>query len=316
MNKRQQYAKTLKGFAIVSCLVICPLQGQSPSVTDIAFAPDGKTVLCSSQKGIQVYTWPRLALQNTIQINMPNVHCIVFSPDGKQLAVGGGHPSESGAVETYTWPQCHLVTTLGNHDDAVLSVAWRGNQRLVSASHDRSLTEWNLKTQKPIKHYRGHSRGITSICILKNGEIVSVGHDQSVRVWDPESTELIRSLNQHTRGIQALAICPNHSEKPMIATAAADRTLRFWQPTIGRLMRYIRLGSEPLAIAWVNESQVIASCVDGQARLIDSDNVKILQTIPGVKGWAYAIAVHPNDGSFAIAGSNGQLRRVKLPRTN
>ena len=102
----------------------------------------------------------------------------------------------------------------------------------------------------------------------------------------------------------------------MVASAAGDRTIRFWQPTIGRMMRYVRLESEPLAIAWINESIIVAGCLDGQARVINTDDVEVLQTILGIKGWAYAVAVHPDDGTIAIAGSNGQLRQVRRQQPN
>ena len=124
------------------------------------------------------------------------------------------------------------------------------------------------------------------------------------------------SLNQHSKPINSMAVCPASAGKPMVATAAEDRTIRFWQPTIGRMMRYVRLDSEPLDIAWMSESQIVARCVDGQARVVDTDNVEVLHTIPVIKGWAYAVARHPHDGTLAIAGSDGQLRRVGLQASN
>lgn len=101
----------------------------------------------------------------------------------------------------------------------------------------------------------------------------------------------------------------------MVATGSEDRTIRFWQPTIGRMMRYVRLESEPLDIAWIGESRIVASCVDGKARVVDTDNVKVLQTFPAIQGWAYAVASHPNDGTIAIAGSNEQLRRIDFQKS-
>ena len=80
--------------------------------------------------------------------------------------------------------------------------------------------------------------------------LVSAGVDQSVRVWDLESAKLIRSLNQHTKPVHALALRPTEVGLPMVASAAGDRTIRLWQPTIGRMVRYVRLDAEPLNIAW------------------------------------------------------------------
>jgi WD40 repeat protein len=303
-------------FPIVSLLGTSVLWGQEPPITDIAFATDGKSLVGCSQKGLQVFSWPELKLQKTVEVSFANVNCLVFSPEGNQLAVGGGNPSDEGIVEIFSWPECKSQMKLSGHDDSVVSVVWRGNKNLVSASLDRSLTLWDLETQKTVMTYQGHSRGVSSACILKNGEMVTAGHDQSVRVWDGESGELIRSLNQHTKPVNSMAVCPVSVGKPMVATAAGDRTIRFWQPTIGRMMRYVRLESEPLDIAWINGARIVASCVDGQARVVDTENVKVIQTIPVIKGWAYAVAVHPSDGTIAIAGSDGQLHRVGLQTSN
>lgn len=286
--------------------------GQLPSITDIAFAPDGKSLVSCSQNGIQIYSWPKLELTNTARSSFSNLKCLAFSPDGKVLAVGGGNPSEQGGVEFFSWPQCKSQMLLSNHDDSVTATLWLGNRNLVSASLDRKLTQWNLTTQKPIASYQGHSRGVTSVCALPNGDIASAGYDHSVRVWEIATGSLIRTLNQHSMPVNAIAMCPQSDGRPMIATAAQDRTIRFWQPTIGRMMRYIRLEAEPLDIAWVSATRIVASCNDGRVRLVDSDNVKVLKTISLLQGWCYAVAAHPNDRSIAIAGSDGEIRRFQI----
>lgn len=320
MNNRINRYSFNSSFVILS-LVIASLSatstlwGQPPPITDMAFAPDGKSLVSCSQTGLQVFSWPELQVQKTVEVSFANLHCVVFSPDGNQLAVGGGNPSEYGAVEILSWPECKSHINLSNHDDSVVSVVWRGNKNLISASLDRSMTRWDLKTAAAQISYRGHSRGVSTVCLLDDDIMVTAGHDQSVRVWNVASGKLIRSLNQHTQSVNSMAACPLSSGLPMVATAAGDRTIRFWQPTIGRMMRYIRLESEPLDIAWTSEALLVASCVDGKLRLVDTKNVKVLQTTPMLKGWAYAVAVHPNNQDIAIAGSEGQLFRVTLEKS-
>jgi WD40 repeat protein len=75
--------------------------------------------------------------------------------------------------------------------------------------------------------------------------LVSAAIDQSLRVLDAESGELDRSLDQHTGPVHALALRPAHKGLPMLASAAGDRSVRIWQPTIGRMIRYARLESAP-----------------------------------------------------------------------
>ena len=127
-----------------------------------------------------------------------------------------------------------------------------------------------------------------------------------------ESGTLIRTMNQHTKPVNALELRPVRDGLPMVASAARDRTIRFWQPTIGRMVRYIRLDSEPLNIAWTNDGdRVLATCVDGRVRIIDPVEVTVTQDLPAINGWAYALAMHPHDRSAAIGGINGQIWRIE-----
>lgn len=305
-----------KFMATVLFFFLCPLAalGQMPPITDIAFAPDGNSIVCCSQKGLQVLKWPELTSVKKVDVSFDNLHCVTYSPDGKKLAVGGGYPSEQGIVEIFTWPECKQQTHFSAHDDSVVSLTWQGNRYLTSAGLDRVLKRWDLSTVKPVLHYEGHSRGVRTARTLATGQMVTAGNDHSIRIWDIETGALIRTMNQHSKPIYCISVCPVSAGRPLIATAAGDRTIRFWQPTIGRMMRYIRLESEPLDICWTSETQLVASCADGQLRVIDSENVKIRETIPVLKGWAYAVAAHPKDGTIAIAGSNGKIRRVHVKR--
>ena len=77
------------------------------------------------------------------------------------------------------------------------------------------------------------------------------------------------------------------------------------------MVRYIRLDSEPLNIAWLKDgSRILASCKDGHLRVIDPVQVVVTQDLSSIDGWAYSIAVHPTDGSVVVGGTNGQVRRV------
>ena len=285
---------------------------QSPPITDLAFCPEGASIVACSQDGLQVFSWPDLEKQRSIPVSFRNPHCLAFSDDGQRIALGGGDPSENGGVEIFSWPQCISLMSFVDHEDSVMEIAWSGNQKIVTASRDRRLIKYDLETEERVLSYEGHSRGLTAVCMLSQGSMVTAGHDASVRVWDNDSGTLLQTLSQHTRPVNAMAVCPSDSALTMVATAAGDRTLRLWQPTIGRMMRYIRLESEPLDIAWLNDSVVVASCVDGRLRCVDFENVKIVENRPAVESWAYAVAVHPKDGSLAIAGSRGQICRINL----
>ncbi|MCH2182401.1 MAG: WD40 repeat domain-containing protein [Mariniblastus sp.] len=300
-------------FSLLALGVASLLAGQEPPITDLTFAPDGQSLVACSQRGLHIYRWPDLELQQRVDVAADNLHAVRFSPDGNRLAVGGGNPAEEGSVEIFSWPDYRSLTKLSGHDDSVLAIEWAGPQQLVSVGLDRQVISWDLSRGEPQATLQGHSRGVSAIGILPDNQWVTAGHDRSVRVWNGKSGALVRTLNQHNGSVHALATCPATVNQPMIATAAEDRSIRFWQPTIGRMMRYIRLESVPLDVTWIDGSHLVAACADGQIRLVDTDQVTLMKTMPAIDGWAYAVARHPQDGTVVVGGSHGQLKSLSLP---
>ena len=121
------------------------------------------------------------------------------------------------------------------------------------------------------------------------------------------------TINNHTLPAHDLALRPNETGLPMVASVSDDRTVRFWQPTIGQMVKFARLKAAPLNVAWLNNgSRIVAACADGVVRLVDPDSVEVTDEIHTLNGWAYSLAVHPTDGSLVVGGPNGQVRRVVL----
>lgn len=284
-----------------------------PPLTALAFAPGGDQLVAVSQSGLHVFTWPQLELTRTIEVAPTNLHAVAFSSDGAHVAIGGGYPSEEGVVSVLSWPAGLQVARFNDHEDSVRSISWLSDSKLVSASIDRTIKVWDIKSHEVVATLSGHSRSVNAACLLTDDKtVVTAGDDQSVRVWDLESKQLLQSLNQHTGIVHSLALRPEVDGLPMVASGAADRTIRFWQPSIGRMVRYMRLASAPLGLAWLHaDGKVAAACSDGHVRVIDADQLKVLYDVPAIDGWAYAIKIHPIDGTIAVAGSSGKIRRVE-----
>src|SRR5205814_5547512 len=77
------------------------------------------------------------------------VNDLKFSPDGKRLAVAGGQPSARGDLRLFDTKDWKLAASLGGHLDTVSCVSWSpDNMKLVSASFDKTVRLWDVKTNK------------------------------------------------------------------------------------------------------------------------------------------------------------------------
>jgi WD40 repeat protein len=287
-----------------------------PPITAIAVTPDKAAVVVGSQSGVEVRSWPSLVRVAELPTELANVHDLAFSPDGKVLAVGGGHPAVEGGVELYRWPEKELIRRVNPHDDAVYAVSWRPDgKELTLASGDHRLSVVAVSTEPATRYLDGHSRAVLAVAHLPNGTgAVSGGVDQTIRVWQLSLGTTQRTLANHTRDVTDLEVRPSGGSQaiPEVASASEDRTVRFWQPTIGRLVRFARLESPPLALAWSHDGQVVwAACRDGRVRGVDPETTAVVKEVAAVDGVAYAIAIAP-DENLLVGGSDGQLRRVAV----
>ncbi len=283
-----------------------------PPITAMTFGPDLQSVVATSQKGVLVYTWPELKLHTVIESGIPNIHRLAFAPSGDQLAVSGGVPGVEGIIEILSWPSGELLESVSLQEDSVFGVLWIDDETLISASLDHSIALVDSRTGSISKRLEGHSAGVSSVAWISDDSLLlSGGRDHTLRVWDLANDQLIRSLDLHTMSINAIGLRPGETGLAMIASASDDRTVRFWQPSIGRMVRFVRLPSQPLDLRWLPDgSEVVVSCADGIVRWIDPLSVQITDENPALTGWAYALAVHPATGDVAVGGQYGELTKI------
>ena len=302
---------------IFSLLFAAPLSAAEPPVTALCFAPDGKNLVAASQTGLRIHNWPGLKFvskPDSFQTSLANIRDLAFSPDGNHLAIAGGTPSEAGMVEVFSWPDGKQLSRFQGHSDSVSGIAWIDDDSLAAASLDHETSVWDFGKNEPRRKLKGHSRGVTTVAIVRWQEkvtLVTAGLDQNLRVWELTTGRQIRSLKNHTREVHQLTVRPATEGLPMVASISRDHTVRLWQPTIGRMVRFARLESPPLAVAWLPDGTLVAvTSADGAVRLVDPDTAKVVRKMPALDGWAYSLAAHPEDGSLAVGGRNGALKRV------
>jgi len=298
-------------------------QNAQPPIVALTTVPgstgrDDDDVVFASQSGLT---------PSFLKSGIANPHDVVFSPDGTVLAVCGGEPGTGGLLELFMWPADRQSPSprrdLQIGDDSLYSVAWSPDgSRLAVAGLDGAGRVLDASTGRERLRLNGHSRGLTGIAFLSSQRLVTSSLDGSVRVWDAESGDLLRTLANHTGPVTGLCLGPERepARLRMAASFGDDRTVRVWQPEIGRLVRFVRLSSKPLAAAWLSRSSIAVShggllavaCLDGRVRLVAVDTVAVLAEKPVLDGPAYCIAVSESDWTLVVAGHRGMVKRMSL----
>ncbi len=90
----------------------------------------------------------------------------------------------------------------------------------------------------------------------------------------------LRTLNNHTATVTDLALRrPPGDETLQLVSTSEDRTVRLWQPSIGRMIKFIRLESIPRRVIAQQPHELVAACDDGSLVVIDCEEMKVVKTI-------------------------------------
>ncbi|MCK6500791.1 MAG: hypothetical protein L6Q38_15045, partial [Nitrospira sp.] len=120
--------------------------GHGRGVRSVAFSPDSRRILTTSEDGI-VRVWDtatRTRLHDLIG-HEGRVLCAIYSPDGKRIASGGDDDN----IRIWDAETFHPVARLAGHEDYVYSLAWRADsQQLISGSGDNTVRLWDTQPLK------------------------------------------------------------------------------------------------------------------------------------------------------------------------
>ena len=276
---------------------------QSP-ITASVFSSDSKWVLAGSQQGVAIFSWPELKQSRIVDCGLDSIHAMAMSKDGKRLYVGGGSPGRCGIVQQRDWPDLKLERTWNDHPDVVYAISLNEDcEEWCSASWSGDCKVYALDAASCHHIVTAHSAPLFAANFISNHLLVTAGVDRTIVLSDTRTGKSLHVLKQHTKSVHALAYQPriNEGQPSLLASASDDRTVRFWQAEIGRLVRFHRFESIPRTIAWTNAGdQLIVGCDDGTVWQLDPLSLATT-VIAKQKIGIQDLLVDPNSDKLAIS---------------
>ena len=302
------------------------LQVDEMPVDDVAFSPDGKTLVVSTHGGalapFQTTSWlPRRLIKDE--------HCLhlAFAPDGKTLAAG---TREVHLYDTATWRQTRRLTT-GLREIHALEYTADGQMLTAIGGKpnpkDPKTPRWDTMALHAWEAASGRERraldlgilhqGVRALAMAPDGTWIACAENQdrdTVRLRDAATGRERISFRVHS---DPLIFTPNGKTLITVSGTYRDNAVRFWEVRTGRAFRSLdhRNGFVRL-IAVSPDGRTLATAVAaGQVSLWDTRTGRRKEILRTGDDHTFGVLVFsPNSGALATAGSGPQVKVWRLVR--
>jgi len=195
------------------------------------------------------------------------------------------------------------------HSDGVSACAYsRDGTRILSASYDRTLREWDRSSGQELRRFEGHSGWVSACAYSRDGtRVLSASYDRTLREWDRSSGQELRGFEGHSDSVRACAYSPDGTR---ILSASVDRTVREWDRTSGQELRPFEGHSDGVsACAYSRDgTRILSASHDRTLREWDRSSGRELRRFEGHSYWVSACAYSP-DGARILSASDDRTLR-------
>ena len=278
------------------------------SINGLSVDSDGNRIAIADRSGL-VRIVDSKTKNNTIELNCrfqsPQV---AISPDGRRLLAT--LDSVSLVVVDLETNELHSVFDKHNSPVTSLTIGCDGNH-FASTSWDGTTYIWDPDTAQ-VKAKIQHDRSPLTLNFTAGDRCLVIGDDRGrITVYERESGKLLHQVTEHSSEVVALQ---SSNDGNRLASGDQTGNLVVWDVDGNGITKQLSLKGhlrEPTSLAFLNQSNRLASCAGGETRIWDLASGAELLTLIGGSETSWMIAAIPD--SVELVSAQDRIVRRMLP---
>ena len=259
---------------------------------------------------------------------MGSVRAMAFSPDGRELAVGGDSFADAPLLRDRVVRGGFTTTGPGSFGDGTVALAGQVELGGLRTTGPGRLKLWDLKSGKLKCDIAGHSGNVVGLAFSPDGKVLASTGDwlsgphpgRGVKIWDLASGALAREVPTPDNGFtcsaafspdgKLLAIGSQRFDKDKSGKEAGSAMVRLahvasgiteWVATVPGLAKTVAFAPDGRSI--------VVLCLGHAVRLLDTgtgrlnSEIKLTDRFLSSRGrWEASLSVAPHANLFVISG--------------
>ena len=103
---------------------------------------------------------------------------------------------------------------------------------LISGSLDKSIRLWDLKSNKSVRLFKGHSNWVQCLVQLNSHELISGSWDKTIKFWDMKTGRCLKTLEEHKGTINSLTVLADVSL--LVSVSTENDEAKLWDLNTGK----------------------------------------------------------------------------------
>lgn len=290
------------------------LKGHEDDVNEVAFSPDGQLLASCSDDSVLLWSLSygqqaRVISSTGGQRTTDGNQSLVFSPDGKVLAVGGWTDNmgirlwdtrswklirtlkvtgTALAVSGYQIQNISYAPSFGGPTPMVHSVAFSPDGRLLASGDEFNMVGiWDVRRGVRLRTLKGHTEPVNSVAFSSDGRLLTSGSfDGTVKIWTLAERVPVRTLTGNEDRVTSVKIS---ADNQLVISGGVDQSVRIWSTQNGAQKAILAGHYGPVTSVALSPDgrTAVSSGMDGQILLWSIPDKVLISTIADLResGW-------------------------------
>lgn len=279
----------------------------------LAVSPCGSRI-ATCDDGINIFDVD--ANQHVGQLPEPEANCLMFSPNGRLLVVGGGGDEFDFMqhIRVYDAESLERIADWkANRSNVRMARFNSDGSLLVSCGVDAHVRLWDTSDWSLVADLTGHSMNVQDVWFSNDDtRLISGGLDGQPRVWDARTHELIsvfRGYHGDDDGRNyTVAMSPDSS---VAVSGFGNKWIRAWHPNTAKEIAEIEVGDAVNYLAFTPSGKTLVAVLWGGPFLVIDTSSWALTRVHASNERTHGHAL-TTDGKTLVIASLASGKKIQL----